>query len=94
MVSISIMLAKSATLGLKVFWNKCFDAIIFVNNITSKISSNDSSYAVDVAMSPKFGNSSISMREVVITSICKYLARKINYLRGAFTSSQITKDWH
>ena len=87
MVSISIMLAKSATLGLKVFWNKCFDAIIFVNNIFSKIFSNDSSYAVDVAMSIKFGNSSISMREVVITSIYKYLARKINYLRGAFTSS-------
>ena len=87
MVAISIMSAKSTTLSLKVFWNKCFDAIIFVNNITSKIFSNDSSYAVVVAMSIKFGNSSISMREVVITSIYKYLARKINYLRGAFTSS-------
>ena len=87
MVAVSTMTAKLATLGLKVFWNKCFDAINFANNITSKLFSNDSSYTVDVTMSAKFGNSSISMREVVITSMCKNLTRKINYLRGAFTSS-------
>ena len=35
----------------------------------TKILSGDSNYIVEVIMWPKFGNSSISMREVIITSI-------------------------
>ena len=65
------MSAKMATPGLlkiKVFWNKGYDVIISVNDVTNKILSRDSNYIVDVFMWPKFGNSSISMREV-ITSI-------------------------
>ena len=65
MVAILIMSAKFATLGLlkiKVFWNKDYD-------VTSKIVSHESNYIVDVVMWPKFDNSSISMREVIITSI-------------------------
>ena len=44
-------------------------------------------------MCPKFGNSSISMREVIITSIYKDLTRKPLYLRGALGSSSIVWDW-
>ena len=72
MVAILMMSAKMATLGLlkiKVFWNKGYDVIISVHDVTNKILSRDSNYIIDVVMWPKFGNSSISMREVIITSI-------------------------
>ena len=61
-----------ATLGLlkmKLFWIKSYDAIISVLDVTNKILSRDSIYIVDVVKWPNFGNSSISMREVIITSI-------------------------
>ena len=64
--------AKVATLGLlkiKLFWNKGYDVIIIVHDITNKTLLCDSSYIVDDVMRPKFGNSSISLREVIITSI-------------------------
>ena len=73
-----MMLAKLTTLNLlkvMVFWNKGYDIIISPNDITNKILFyfifllRDSNYVVDVVMWPKFGNPSISMREVVITSI-------------------------
>ena len=66
------MYAKMATLGLlkiKVFWDKGYDILVVVLDVTNKISSRDSNYIVDVVMWPKFGNSSISSREVIITSI-------------------------
>ena len=69
---ILMMSAKMANPGLleiTVFWNKGYDLIIFVDDVTNKISSRDSNYIVDLFMWPKFGNSSISMREVIITSI-------------------------
>ena len=71
-VTILMMLPKMATSGLlkrKVFWNKGYDVIIYVHYVTSKILSRDSSYIVDVVIWPKFGNSSISMTEVIIISI-------------------------
>ena len=64
--------AKMATLGLikiKLFWNQVYDVIISVHDVTVKILSRDSNYIVDVVMWPKFDNSSISMREVILTSI-------------------------
>ena len=67
-----MILAKMATPGLlkiTVFWNKGYDVIIFVHDVTKKILSCDSNYIVDVAMWQKFGNSNISMREVMIISI-------------------------
>ena len=67
MVAVLMMLAKLATLDLfkiKVFWNECYDVIIFVI-----ILSCDSNHIVDVVMWSKFGNSSISMREVIMTWI-------------------------
>ena len=51
------------------FWNKGYDIIILARDVTSKILSGYLSYIVDMAMWPKFGNSSISMREVIIISI-------------------------
>ena len=64
--------AKLTTLGLlkiMAFWNKGYGFIISVNDINNKILSRKSNYTADVVMWPKFGNSSISMREVIITPI-------------------------
>ena len=72
MVTILMMSAKLATLGLlgiKVFWNIGYDVIISVYDVTNKILSCDLIYIVNVVMWPKFGNSSTSMREFIITSI-------------------------
>ena len=67
-----MMPVKMATPGLlkiTVFWNKGYDVIISVDDVTDKILSRDSNYIVDVFMWPKFGNCSISMRKVITTSI-------------------------
>ena len=72
MVTISMMSAKMATPGLlkiKVFWNIGYDVILFVQDFTNKILLRDSNYTVEVVMWPKFGNSSISMTEIIITPI-------------------------
>ena len=66
------MSAKMATPGflkIAVFWNKGYDVIIPVDDVTNKISSRDSNYIVDLFKWPKLGNSSISMRKVITTSI-------------------------
>ena len=71
-VTILMMSANLATLCLlkiKVFWSKCYDVIFSDHDVTNKILSRDSNYIVDVVMWPKFGNSSICMREVVGTSV-------------------------
>ena len=52
-------------LKITLFWNKGYDVIIPADGVTNKILSQDSNYIVDVFMLPKFGNSSISMREVI-----------------------------
>ena len=65
------MSAKLATLGLlniKVFQNKGYDTINSAHDVTNKILSRNSNYIVNVLMWPKFGNSGISMREIIITS--------------------------
>ena len=72
MVTILMMPAKLVTPGLlkiKILQNKGYDVIIPDYNITNKFLSYDSNYIVDLVMSPKVGNSSISMRDVIITSI-------------------------
>ena len=62
--------AKLATLGLlKVFWNKSYGVITSAHDFTNKILSIDLNYISDMVMWPKFGDSSIPMKEVVITSI-------------------------
>ena len=66
---ISAKMASPCLLKIKVFWNKSYEVIASVHNVTTKILSRDLNYIVDVAMWPTFGNSSISMREVIITLI-------------------------
>ena len=88
-----MMSAKMASPGLlkiTVFWNKDYDVIISVDDVTNKILSRDSNYIVDVFMRLKFGNYSISMREVITTSI----VIQPLFLRGGLGSSSITRDWH
>ena len=66
------MSAKAATLDvlkINVFWKKADDLVVFVSDVSNETLSYDSNYIVDVVMWPKFGNSSISMREVIIASI-------------------------
>ena len=62
-VTISTMLAKLATLG-----NKSCDVMISAHDVTNKILPRGSNYTADVAMWPRFGNSSIYLREDTITS--------------------------
>ena len=50
-------------------WNKGYDVIISVHDVLNKILSRDLNYIVDAVMWPKFGNCSISMRKVIVTSI-------------------------
>ena len=72
MVTILLISAKMGTPGLltiKVFWKKGYDVIISVHAVTNKFWSRDSNYIVNAVMWPKFGNCSISMRKVIITSI-------------------------
>ena len=72
MVKILMMSAKMATpalLKIKVFWNKGYYVIYYVYDVTNKILSHYSNYIMDVVMWPKFGNSSICIGEVIITSI-------------------------
>ena len=60
---------KLATVGLlkvKVFWFHNF--IISVHDVTNIVLSRDSNYIVDVVVRPDFGNSSISIREIITTS--------------------------
>ena len=72
MVIILMMSAKMATLDLlklKLLWNNDYDIITPVHDVTNKILSRDSNCIVDVGMWPKFCYSSISMKEVIITTI-------------------------
>ena len=72
MVTILLMSAKMATLGLlklKAFKNKGYNVIISVYDLNKTFLSRDSNYVVNEVMWPKVGNSSISIREVIITLI-------------------------
>ena len=66
---ISAKMDTPGLLKITVFWNKGYDVIIAVNEVNNKVLSRDSNYIVDVFMWPKFGNSSIAMREVITASI-------------------------
>ena len=82
-----MMSAKMATQGLlktTVFWNKGYDVKIPVHDVTNKVLLRDSNYIVDVVMWPKFGNSSISMREVIITYILQDFDQKNRFFWGVF----------
>ena len=61
-------MATPGLLKITIFWNKGYDVINSVDDVNNKILSRDSNYIVDVFMLPKFGNSSISIKEVITTS--------------------------
>ena len=85
MVKILMMSAKLATPGLlktKIFKNKDYDVIIIDYEVRIKILSCESNCIVDVIMRPKFGNSSISMKEVIITSIIEGFDLKNHFFEG------------
>ena len=66
------MSAKIATPGLfkiKPFWKNGYGVIIFVYDVSNKILSRDSNYNINVVMWPKFDNSRMFVREVIIISI-------------------------
>ena len=65
----SANMAAPALLEIKMFWNKGYYVICSVYDVTNKILSHDSNYIIDVVMWSKFGNSSICIRAVIITSI-------------------------
>ena len=53
MVTVLMMTAKIATLGvlkIKVFWNKGYDVIICIHDVTNIILLRGSNYTVDVTM--------------------------------------------
>ena len=67
-----MMSAKMATpdlLKIKLFWNKGYNVIIYIHGVTKEVLSHDSNFIADMVMWPKFGNSSISVREVIVISI-------------------------
>ena len=66
---ISVKMATSGLLKITLFWNKSYDVIISINDVTKQILSRDSNYIVDVFIWPKFNNSSIGMRDVITTLI-------------------------
>ena len=90
MVKILMISAKIATPGLlkvKVFWKRYY-VKYSVYDLTCKILSNDSNYIVDVVMWPKFGNSSVCIRDFImrfysfILEFYKDLTRKIDFFEG------------
>ena len=56
-------------LKIKVVWDKDYDVITSLPDVTSKFLSRDSNYIVYVVMRPKVCNSSILVRKVIIISI-------------------------
>ena len=67
-----MMSAKMATPGLlkiTIHWNKGYDAILSVHDVTNKFLVRDPTYVIDMLMWPKFDNSSVFMREVITISI-------------------------
>ena len=67
-----MMSAKFAIPGLleiKIFNNKGYDVIIVDYDVINKILSREWNYIIDLIMWPKFDNSDISMRKIIITSV-------------------------
>ena len=80
-----MMSAKMATpclVKLTVFWNKGYEDIVPASDVTDKILSSDSNYIADVSLWPRFDKCSISMREVIITSILQGFDQKKRFFVG------------
>ena len=85
MIALLLMSAKLAIpdiLEIKLFLSKGYDVITSFHKVTKKILSRDSNYIVAVVMWPKFSNSSISIREVIITSFLQGYGQKNQFYEG------------
>ena len=69
-------------LKIKVFWNKGYDVIIYVHDVTNKTLFRDSNYIGDVVMWPKFGNSSIFLEKLSLSQFYKDLNRESACFEG------------
>ena len=76
------ILMISGLLTIKVFWNKDYDVIIYVIELTNKILSRNSNYIVDAVMWSKFGKFSIFPKDVIIISILQELNQKKHLFWG------------
>ena len=76
------ILMISGLLTIKVFWNKDYDVIIYVIELTNKIFSRNSNYIVDAVMWSKFGKFSIFTKDVIIISILQELNQKKHLFWG------------
>ena len=90
-----MMSAKMATPGLlkiMVFWNKGYDIIISVDDVTNKILSRDSNYIVCSS-----GQSLVTVaflwEKLSQPQLYKDLTRKTAFLRGGHGSSSVIRDW-
>ena len=76
-----ILMASLGFPKIKVFWNKGYDITTYVHQIIDQILLHDLICIVNVVMRPKFGNSSIYMREV-ITSTSQGFDHKNHFFWG------------
>ena len=82
-----MMSAKLATLDffkIKEFWNKGYDVVISSYDVTNKIALHDSKCILDKVIRPRYGNASISMKEVIVTSILWTFDQKNQIFWGIF----------
>ena len=71
MIAILMSLLKLATSGhlkKKLFSDKGYDSIVYVYDVTKNVFSCYSNYILHVGIRPRFGNSSISMTELITAS--------------------------
>ena len=93
MVDIFMMSSKLPTLDLlkiKVFWNKGYEVISFVHDVTKRFVSRDWNYIVDVVMWSKLVNSSLHERGCHNLNYIRIWLEKPNVFRGALRSRPIT----
>ena len=78
----SAKLANCSLLKVKAFWYKGYNVIISVQDATKRILSRDSNHIVNVFMWTKVGNSSITMRDVIIALILRRFDQKNLFFEG------------
>ena len=87
-------MATQGLLKTTVFWNKGYDVINPVRDVTRDLS-RDSNYIVDVVMCPKFDNSRFLWEKSSQPQFYKDLTRKTAVFEGlSLGSSSIIWDWH
>ena len=68
-LTMSAKLATPDLFKIKIFQSKVYNVIISDYDVANKISLRDSNHIVYLVIGTKFGNSSISRKEVIIISI-------------------------